>query len=595
MTTLSPDLPAPARLNRPGTSRLLWRAFRRLRPYWHLTASAYAALFATTAILLATPQFIRWIVDRGIRQQDMRLLTWSVLALLGLTVLRGLLTFLMGRWTEIASQSVSYDLRRDIHAKLTELSFAYHNRTESGQLLSRAMQDVERIRFLTGRAVLGLVNGVVLLLGTAVALVLMNPTLALLALLTMPLLAQRALDFGARHRPLSLAIQQQLAVLTTRLEQNLRGARIVKAFAQEDAEIERFEEENQKWFGLAAATARLTALNVPLMDLIANISTVVIVWYGGLQVIWGTLTLGELVAFTTYLAQLSSPIRRLGLIIPALAMAGASAERVFEILDEETPVKESPDARPLPAVRGHLRFEDVAFSYTRPHKVLHDISFDVRPGQVLALLGPTGSGKSSITNLIPRFYDPTAGRVLIDGHDIRQVTLDSLRSQIGIVLQESTLFATTIRDNIAFGRPNASEAEIIEAAKAAQAHEFIQGFPDGYDTEVGERGATLSGGQRQRVAIARALLADPRILILDDATSSVDTQTEQLIQKALARLMQGRTSVVIAQRLSTVRQADQILVLEKGRISARGTHPELMESSELYRRIYIGQLEATAA
>ena len=589
MTTLPADLPAPVRTGQ--SSSFLWRAFCQLRPYWRLTAAAYMSLVATTAIVLATPQIIRWIIDRGIRQHDLQLLTWSVLALLGLTVARGVFIFFTGLWTEIASQSVSYDLRRDLHARLTELSFAYHDRTESGQLLSRVMQDVERLRFLTGRAFLGLANGVLLLVGTAVALIIMNPTLALLALLTMPILAQRATSFGARHRPLSLAIQEQLAVLTTLLEQNLRGARIVKAFAQENAEIKRFETENQKWFGLAAATAKLTALNVPMLDMIANLATVIIIWYGGLQAISGELTLGELVAFITYLAQLAAPIRRLGLVIPAIAMAGASAERIFEILDEETQVEEAADATPLAPVRGHLRFENVSFSYARPHNVLRNVAFEIEPGQVLALLGPTGSGKSSIINMIPRFYDPTEGRILLDGHDIRGATLHSLRSQVGIVLQESTLFATTIRENIAFGRPESTDEEIMEAARAAQAHEFIEGFADGYATKVGERGATLSGGQRQRVAIARTLLTDPRILILDDATSSVDTQTEHLIQKALENLMKGRTSVIIAQRLGTVRLADQILMLENGRISAAGKHEELIESSALYRNIYEEQLE----
>ena len=421
-------------------------------------------------------------------------------------------------------------------------------------------------------------------------MVLMNPTLALLALLTMPLLAHRATVFGSRYRPLSMALQEQLAVLTTRLEQNLRGARIVKAFAQEDAEIERFEAENRRWFGLAADSAKLMAFNMPLLDLIANIATVIIIWLGGLQVIRGGMTIGELVAFLTYLAQLTGPIRRLGFVIPSIAMAGAASERIFEILDEETQVKEAEGAQPLGPVRGHLQFDEVSFSYARPHNVLREVSFEVQPGQVLALLGPTGSGKSSIINMIPRFYDPTEGRILLDGKDVRGATLQSLRSQIGIVLQESTLFATTIRENIAFGRPDAGEEEIIEAAQAAQAHEFIESFPEGYDTRVGERGATLSGGQRQRVAIARTLLTDPRILILDDATSSVDTQTEHLIQQALANLMQGRTSVIIAQRLSTVRLADQILILEKGRISAAGQHKDLLESSALYRKIYEEQL-----
>jgi len=346
---------------------------------------------------------------------------------------------------------------------------------------------------------------------------------------------------------------------------------------------------------LAAATARLTALNIPLLDLIANLATVIIIWLGGYLVIRGSLTLGELVAFITYLAQLTSPIRRLGFLVPSIAMAGASAERVFEILDEETQVEEAVDATPLGTIRGHLQFENVSFSYAKPHNVLHEVSFEIEPGQILALLGPTGSGKSSIINMIPRFYDPTEGRILLDGQDIRGATLNSLRNQIGIVLQESTLFATSIRDNIAFGRPDASDEEVFEAAEAAQAHDFIESFPDGYATKVGERGATLSGGQRQRVAIARTLLTDPRILILDDATSSVDTDTEHLIQKALSNLMKGRTSVIIAQRLSTVRMAHQILMLEKGRIAAAGKHEELFGRSELYRKIYEEQLEKTEA
>ena len=447
--------------------------------------------------------------------------------------------------------------------------------------------------FLTGRAVLGLVNAVVLLIGTGIALFLMNPQLALLALLTMPLLAWQATTFGVRFRPLSLAIQQQMAVLTTRLEQNLRGARIVKAFAQEDEEIERFEKENRSWFDLSAHAAWLQAVNIPLMDLIANAATVFILWYGGLLVIRNQISLGDLIAFTTYLAQMAGPVRRFGMIIPAIAMAGASAERIFEILDADSQVQDEPDAQVLPRVEGHLRFENISFAYKKPHRVLSGVTFDVKPGQVLALLGPTGSGKSSVINLIPRFYDPTGGRITIDGHDIRHVTQASLRSQIGIVLQESTLFATSIRENIAFGRPNATEVEVIEAAKAAQAHDFIMQMADGYDTEIGERGSTLSGGQRQRMAIARALLKDPRILILDDATASVDTETERLIQKALTRLMEGRTSIIIAQRLSTVRLADLILILEKGQVTGAGTHEELLATSSLYQRIYAGQLERT--
>jgi ATP-binding cassette subfamily B protein len=571
----------------------LWRAYRYLRPYWRLTTGAYATLLVINGLNVVIPQFIRWIIDRGIRQQDMALLTWSVLGLLGLTLIKGILAYYQHWWTEASSQGVAYDVRNAIQTKLTTLSFAYHDRSETGQLLSRALQDVERIRFLTGRATLRITDGVILLLATAAVLFWMNPRLALLAMGATPLLAYRAIYFGRRFRPLSALIQDQLGVLTTRVEQNLRGMRVVKAFAQEEAEIERFDQDNRHWFDLAARAARLQAFNMPLLDLIANIGIVFIIWYGGVLVIRNQLTLGELVAFSTYLAQLTLPVRRMGLIIPALAMAGSAAERIFKILDAVPEVEDSSEASPLPPVTGHVRFDHVSFAYAERHIVLDDINFEAKPGQLIALLGATGSGKSTITNLLPRFYEPTQGRITVDGYDIRQVTLNSLRSQIGIVLQETLLFAATIHENIAFGRPEAGEAEIIAAARAAQAHDFIKQLPKSYDTEVGERGVTLSGGQKQRVAIARALLTDPRLLILDDATASVDTETEVLLQKALAQLMKDRTSFVIAHRLSTVRRADLILVLEKGRIISRGTNQSLLRTSELYREIYEYQLRPT--
>ena len=582
--------PAPLALPEPSALRVLWRCAGYLRPYWKMTLGAYLAVAGINALALAIPQFIRWIVDRGIGGKDTQLLFTSVLALLGLTFLKGVLRFWEGRWSEQASQNVAYDLRNAIHRKLATLSFSYHDRTETGQILSRAVQDVDRVRFVTGRAFLRLTDGIVLLVGSAAMLVWMNPALALLALATLPFLAQRAFHLGRHLRPLSLAVQQQLAVLTTRLEQNLRGARIVKAFAQEDAEIARFERENARWFDLSRRAARVQAINEPLIHFIANLSTVIIIWYGGWLVIQQQLTLGELVAFTTYLAQLAQPVRRLGQIVPALAIAAAAGTRIFEILDAESEVRDAPDAMPLPPIQGHVRFENVSFAYFGRHRVLDNVTFEAKPGQVIALLGMTGSGKSTIINLIPRFYDVTSGRITIDGYDIRRVTLNSLRDQIGIVLQETILFATTIRENIAFGRPDASEDEIIAAARAAQAHDFIMQTPNGYDTLVGERGITLSGGQRQRIAIARALLKNPRILILDDATSSVDTETEHLIQLALERLMRGRTSFIIAQRLATLRMADLILVLDKGRLVARGTHDELLRTSGLYAEIYHQQL-----
>lgn len=569
---------------------VLRRAFGYLRPYWKQVLGAYGGLAAILALNMLIPQFLRWIIDNGIKGRQLNVLTWSVLALLGLTLIKGVFNYFQGMLSEKASQNVAYDLRNDIQKKLTRLSFSFHDQSETGELLSRAVQDVERVRFLTGRASMRIIDGALMLIFTMVVMLIMDYRLGLLILVTMPLLVFQALRFGTRFRPLSLHVQKQLAILTTTVEQNLRGTKVVKAYAQEDAEINRFDTENNHWFNLSQRAARMQAINIPLLFLIANLGNVAIVFYGGSRVISDTLTIGVVIVFVSYLGQLIEPVRRLGLIIPAVAIAGSAAERIFDILDTVSDVQDEPGAVPLDKISGRVSFENVSFSYGK-RRVLKDIAFEVQPGQTVALLGSTGSGKSSIINLIPRFYDPSSGRILIDGQDIRHVTLQSLRSQIGIVLQDSTLFTGTIRENIAFGSKHATEEEVVEAAKAAQAHEFILASPQGYDTKVGERGVTLSGGQKQRLAIARALLLDPRILILDDATSSVDTETEHLIQQAFARLVQGRTTFVIAHRLSTVKNAGLILVLDAGRIAARGTHATLLETSHLYRSIYNQQLK----
>jgi ABC-type multidrug transport system fused ATPase/permease subunit len=591
------DRPAPVQLRHPGTVRILARCLKYLRPYWRYTGVSYLLLLANSGVTLAIPQIIRTMVDEGIRGGQIDIIQRGTLGLLAMVLMRGLFTYLSGRWTEVASQSVAYDLRNDIHDKLQSLSFSYHDQVETGQLLARAVGDVDRVRFLTGRALIRLIQTVVLIVGVAVSMLMMNFRLALLTLVLVPFLAYGALDFGRRFRPLFRAIREQMDDLTTRLEQNLRGARIVTAFAQERCEVRRFDEDNAQVLAFNMTAARLRAFNMPLLQLIASAGTILILLYGGQLVIGDQLTLGELVAFTAYVAELVAPVRRLGWVIAAISQAVASGERVFEILDAKSEVEDLPGAAPLGPVRGRVRFEGVSFAYFGRHKVLEDIDFEAQPGQVIALLGATGSGKSSVINLIPRFYDPTAGRILLDGQDIRQVTVNSLRQQIGIVMQDTTLFAATIRENIAFGRPEATEGEIVAAAVAASAHDFILELPQGYDSRVGERGVTLSGGQKQRIAIARAILKDPRILILDDATSSVDVETEATIQAALARLMEGRTSFVIAQRLSTVRQADQVLVLDQGQVVARGVrsaeqnaHDQLLRSSGLYAEIYHGQL-----
>ena len=551
----------------------------------------YLCLMLVLALNAIIPQLIRWIIDSGIENQRLDVLSWSVLLLLGLTLFKGLFNYLMGVWSETASQNVAYDIRKELQVKLTQLSFAFHDKAETGELLSRAIQDVERLRFLTGRATLRIIDGIMVLVLTAVILLSMNFRLAIIVLLLMPFLVIQALNYGSRYRPLSLQIQKQLARLTTVVEQNLRGSRIVKAYTQEQQEINNFEKENNEWLQLSTRAARMQAINSPLLFFIANLSTFATILYGGYQVIAGTLSVGEVIAFITYISQMIDPIRRLGMIIPAVAIAGSAAERIFDIMDTIPEVKDDPNAIVLSKLLGKVAFENVYFSYGN-RMILSDINLQVKPGQIIALIGATGSGKTSLVNLIPRFYDPSKGLIKVDDTDIRKLTLSSLRSQIGIVLQDSTLFADTIRNNICFGCEGATSNEVEDAAKAAQAHEFIVNLPQGYDTNIGERGATLSGGQKQRIAIARALLLDPRILILDDATSSVDTETENLIQIAMSKLINNRTTFIIAHRLNTITKADLILVLERGQIVAKGTHQELINSSAIYQDIYQTQFKS---
>ncbi|MES0361441.1 MAG: ABC transporter ATP-binding protein [Anaerolineales bacterium] len=520
-----------------------------------------------------------------------RLLITSALAILVFAILRGVFAFLQTFTAERNSQSVAFDMRNELFAKIQGLSFSYHDRNQTGQLMIRATDDVEKVRVFIGQGLLMGVGAIILLAGTLVILFSTNVRLTLIALPILPIALILVMIFGSRLGPMFLRIQKRLDKLNTILQENLSGIKVVKAFTREQSEERKFDAAADSLMDQHIYVARFFSLLFPLMLLIASLGQAVVLYFGGRQMITGMLTLGEWQEFSIYLVFLFFPAAQLGMIITQMSQASASATRIFEILDTKNEVTDKPDAIDLPQVEGRVKFEDVSFRYFNSgDPVLRNVNIDIEPGKTVALLGATGSGKSTIINLIPRFYDPSEGRITIDGYDLREVQIDSLRSQIGIVLQETTLFAGTIRDNISFGKTDATFDEIEAASKAAAAHEEIIAFPEGYDTPVGERGSTLSGGQKQRVAIARALLLDPRILILDDSTSSVDLATEVEIQNALDKLMRGRTSFVIAQRISTVINADLILVLEKGEVVARGNHEELLETSEIYADIYSSQL-----
>jgi ATP-binding cassette subfamily B protein len=571
----------------------LGRTLRYLRPYWRTTLGAFVSLLLVTGGNLISPQVLRAVIDQGITPRNLQIILLMSLALLAVATVRNLFTFTQSYWSEKASQGVAYDLRNTIYAKLETLSFSYHDKAQTGQLMTRVTSDVEQVRSFIGASFLQMVNAIFMLLGSAAILLAMNWRLALIALAIVPTILLVFAFFIGRIAPLFREVQQKLGNLNTVLQENLAGVKVVKAFAREPYELQRYRAANNDLLGENLKIMRGIALSFPLVFFFANLGTLGVVWVGGLQVIGGALSVGELVAFNTYLSFLLFPIFILGGSLTAITQASASARRVFEVLDVPIEIADKPGAQSLKQVDGRVEFRNVSFQYAGSEAAaLKDISFVAAPGQTVAILGRTGSGKSSIINLIPRFYDVRAGQVLIDGHDVRDVTLADLRAQIGIVLQETTLFSGSIRDNIAYGRPNATDAEIEAMARAAQAHEFISSFPEGYATIVGERGVGLSGGQRQRIAIARALLRDPRILILDDSTSALDAETEYQIQLALQRLMQNRTSFVIAQRISTVRNADLILLLDKGSLIAQGSYEELITNCGPFCELLETQFDA---
>lgn len=604
--------------------RDLGRAIRYLGRYQRMTIFAYLALFISTGAQLMVPQLVQNVLDAvtngmiakqisGVPANFLPVileklswsaeqfdtftsrpevaLYWAIGLIVVFAIARGAFAFAQTFIAEQVSQGVAFDFRNELFEKIQRLSFSYHDRNRTGQLMIRATDDVEKVRGFIGQGLLMAVQALVLLVGTLTILLFTNFALTLVILPILPLALVLFMVFGAVAQPLFAAVQAKLSKLNTILQENLAGIKVVKAFVREPQEQAKFHVAAEDLMNQGITVGKVFSFLFPFIFLLANLGQAAVLYYGGVQIIDSTLTFGEWQKFSLYLIYVFFPIGQLGFIISQMSQASASATRIFEILNAQNDVVNKPNAQPLPAISGELAFENVTFRYFGSgDPVLSNISFAAAPGQTVALLGATGSGKSTVINLIPRFYDVSEGKLTIDGIDVRDVTLESLRSQIGIVLQETNLFTGSIRDNIAFGRPDATDEDVMAAAKAAAAHDFIVGFPEGYNTPVGERGSTLSGGQKQRVAIARALLLDPRILILDDSTSSVDLATEATIQRALDKLMKGRTSIVIAQRISTVRNADQIIVLEKGKVVGVGTHTDLMETNPIYAEIFSSQL-----
>ena len=567
------------------------RLLQYLKPYRLRIAEAVVCMIFTAAANLYMPWIIKDMIDKVLAEKDMATLNLICVGVIVIFFARGFFYYGQSYLISHVGQRIVLDIRNALFSKFQRLPIAYFDRHQTGEVMSYITNDVATVQNALVDKLIDIVTEGAIFIGSLVMMFMLDWRLSLMTLVTVPLVGVSMKVFGRMIRRSGAEIQSRLSDFTAMMQESLSAERVVKAFGRERYEIDRYYEQNEQTFAASMQNVRLTSILTPTIEFIAALAATALIWVGGKEVVDGRITAGTLVAFLTYAVNMSNPLKRLSRAYAGIQQALAGADRVFGILDMEEPISDRPGAILLPSAEGHVCVEDVTFSYKEGVPALSHVSLAAKPGQMIAFVGPSGAGKSTIANLIPRFYDVDSGAIFVDGHDIRDLTLESLRAQIGIVPQETMLFSTTVRENIRYGRLDATDEEIEAAARDANAHEFIMELPEGYDTQIGERGLMLSGGQRQRIAIARAILKDPKILILDEATSALDTESEKIVQAALDRLMIGRTAFVIAHRLSTIFGADQIYVIDHGTVREHGTHEELLAAKGLYAELYALQFK----